>query len=324
VSCVLGIESSCDETGVAVVQDGRRILSNEIASQANVHARYGGVVPEIASRQHILCISHLTERAMDEAASEIDAVAATVGPGLMGSLLVGVGFARALAYARDLPFVPVHHIEGHIFSVFLAEEPPTFPFLTLVVSGGHTSLVWCKEPHRYEILGNTRDDAVGESFDKVARLLGLPYPGGPSIEQAAKDGDPQAIAFPRAMTGDAGLDFSYSGLKTAVLYELRKNDHAAADVAASFQAAAVETLVLKTGQAIEQTGAPRLVVAGGVAANKLLREKLQAKAGVPVSLPPLGLCIDNGAMIAAAADSRLRHDVAYETTAEADPGLALC
>lgn len=324
MSCVLGIESSCDETGVAVVQDGRRILSNEIASQANVHARYGGVVPEIASRQHILCISHLTERAMDEAASEIDAVAATVGPGLMGSLLVGVGFARALAYARDLPFVPVHHIEGHIFSVFLAEEPPTFPFLTLVVSGGHTSLVWCKEPHRYEILGNTRDDAVGESFDKVARLLGLPYPGGPSIEQAAKDGDPQAIAFPRAMTGDAGLDFSYSGLKTAVLYELRKNDHAAADVAASFQAAAVETLVLKTGQAIEQTGAPRLVVAGGVAANKLLREKLQAKAGVPVSLPPLGLCIDNGAMIAAAADSRLRHDVAYETTAEADPGLALC
>jgi N6-L-threonylcarbamoyladenine synthase len=253
----------------------------------------------------------------------VDAVAVTIGPGLMGSLLVGVSFAKALAYTWRVPFIPVHHIEGHIYSVFLCDAPPEFPFLALVVSGGHTCLIECDVPHHYRLLGTTRDDAVGECFDKVARLLELPYPGGPSIQKAAEHGNPKAIRFPRALAGSGQLEFSYSGLKTAVLYELRKTTASVADVAASFQAAAIDVLVSKTKLAIEQTGAVRLVLAGGVAANRQLRGRLEAELDVPVHMPPLALCIDNGAMIAAAGDSRLKHGLAGTWRATPDPNLPL-
>jgi len=323
---VLGIETSCDETGVAVVEDGRNILANEVASQVTVHAPYGGVVPELASRQHIECISQLLDRALDKAPGSIDAVAATCGPGLMGSLLVGVNFARTLAFAWQVPYVPVHHLEGHIFSALLDPVPPNahpFPLLALLVSGGHTCLVWSRAPHRYEILGTTRDDAVGECFDKVARLLHLPYPGGPSIQQAAEGGNPQAVAFPRAMTQTDSLDFSYSGLKTAVLYELRDSSASVTDIAASFQAAAIDALVIKTKRALQQTKAESLVVAGGVAANRLLRARLVNELEADVILPSIPLCLDNGAMIAAAAHSRLATGKESPFTSVASPNLPL-
>ena len=328
MSTILGIETSCDETGVAVVREGRKILSNLVASQVALHAPFGGVVPEIASRQHTRCISQLTQQALRGA--DMDAVAATCGPGLMGSLLVGANFAKALAYAWRCPFIPIHHLEGHIYSVFLTADPPEFPFLALVVSGGHTCLIWCSRPHRYEVLGTTRDDAVGECFDKVARLLGLPYPGGPSIQGASEQGDPHAFAFPRAMAHSDSLEFSFSGLKTAVLYTLRDSgrpptDSASwqADLAASFQYAAVQTLVMKTKQAIGKTGAKRLVLAGGVAANRLLRQQLDSELDVAVYMPPLALCLDNGAMIAAAAYSRLAHGFTGDLRTTPAPNLPL-
>lgn len=304
---ILGIETSCDETGIAVVEDGRRILANEVASQVAIHARFGGVVPEIASRQHTRCISQLTQVVLESTGGPPDAVAATVAPGLMGSLLVGVNFAKALSYAWKVPFVPVHHLEGHIFSALLTDDAPDWPFLALIVSGGHTQLVWCAKPHEYHTLGATRDDAVGECFDKVARLLDLPYPGGPSIQKAAEGGDPHAYAFPRAMAKVDSLDFSYSGLKTAVLYQVRDGGGNTPDLAASFQYAAVDILILKTRLAVSRTGAKHVVVAGGVAANKLLRERMAQDLDVPVTVPPFALCVDNGAMIAAAGASRLAH-----------------
>ena len=348
---VLGIETSCDETGIAIVAEDNgalRIVDSEVASQAPVHAVYGGVVPEIASRQHTQCVSQLTERVLEkagaekgrfsEAAPNVDAVAATIGPGLMGSLMVGVGFAKALAYTWRVPFIPVHHLEGHIFSVFLndpkgrfseAAPEPEFPFLALVVSGGHTCIISCDEPHKYAILGTTRDDAVGECFDKVARLLKLPYPGGPSIQKAAERGDPSAVRFPRGLAGSGRLEFSYSGLKTAVFYEIRKrpeilgDEMAVADVAASFQHAAVDALISKTRLALERTGANRLVVAGGVAANRLLRERLNTELNVQVHMPPMSLCIDNGAMIAAAGLSRLKHGLIGDFRVTPNPNLPL-
>ncbi len=336
MSVVLGIETSCDETGIAVLRDGHEVLSNEVASQIDIHREFGGVVPEIASRQHTRVISQLTERAYEQAkaaaggALQVDAIAATQGPGLMGSLLVGLCFGKALAYGWGVPFVPVHHIEGHLFSAMLGGPDggtarAEFPFLALVVSGGHTQLIRCPEPHRYEILGSTRDDAVGESFDKVARLLGLPYPGGPSIEQAARDGDPQAFAFPRAMAKSDSLEFSYSGLKTAVLYALRDCDDTpnGADLAASFQAAAVDVLLIKTKKALRQTGLSRLVVAGGVAANRLLRERLTQELDAQVVLPPFEYCVDNGAMIAAAGASRLAHGYTGGLDTTPNPSLPL-
>ncbi len=315
MSLVLGIETSCDETGAAIVAEGYRIVAARLASQTDLHARFGGVVPEMASREHLRCISQLTEDVIDAAQKDIDAVAATNGPGLMGSLLVGVNFAKAIAYGRQIPFIPVNHIEGHLFSVFLDNDnPPELPFLALVVSGGHTCLIQCNTPHEYTILGKTRDDAVGESFDKVARLLGLAYPGGPSIERAAEKGDPRAVEFPRGMAGKDNLEFSYSGLKTAVLYELRNRnlntdgqnlpEQLVADLAASFQFAAVDALLIKTKRAVAQTRAERLVLAGGVAANRLLRDRLVDELAIPVFMPPIALCVDNGAMIAAAGMSR--------------------
>lgn len=324
MSLILGIETSCDETGIALVEDGRRVLANEIFSQVDIHKAFGGVVPEIASRQHTTSISQLTDLVMREAPRPVDAIAATAGPGLMGSLLVGLSFGKGLAMAWGVPLVPVHHLEGHIFSAFLGDNPPEFPFLTLIVSGGHTMLIWCEHPHQYRLLGTTRDDAVGESFDKVARLLALPYPGGPSIQKAAADGDPAAFDLPRAMAGKDTLDFSYSGLKTAVLYALRdETTPNLADMAASFQDAAIDILITKTKQAIRKTRAKSLVVAGGVAANKLLRERLEQDIPISVSVPPFAYCLDNGAMIAAAGDSLLAHGHVGDFQTNANPGLAL-
>lgn len=324
MSRVLAIETSCDETGVAVVEDGCRIVTNELASQIDVHAAFGGVVPEIASRRHTEVISQMAQRALDAAGEEIDAVAVTAGPGLMGSLLVGVCFAKAFAHTRDLPLIPVHHIEGHLFSPFLEGQPPAFPALALIVSGGHTQLVYCRAAHDYQLLGATRDDAVGESFDKVARLLGLPYPGGPSIQRTAANGNPDAFKFPRSMAHSHDLDFSYSGLKTAVLYTLRDNPSAnPADLAASFQAAAIDILVTKTKIALERTNAPRLLVVGGVAANRLLRDRLTAEMPVPVLIPPFALCTDNAAMIGAAGHSRWIHGHVGDLRLTPNPGLFL-
>jgi len=324
MSLILGIETSCDETGIALVEDGRHVIANELFSQVDIHKVFGGVVPEIASRQHTTSISQLTQVVMEKAPRPVDAVAATAGPGLMGSLLVGLSFAKGLSMAWGVPLVPVHHLEGHIFSAFLGDNPPVFPFLTLIVSGGHTMLVWCEKPHDYRIVGTTRDDAVGESFDKVARLLALPYPGGPSIQRAAETGDPRAYAFPRAMAGKDTLDFSYSGLKTAVLYAIREEaEPHVANIAASFQDAAIDILITKSKQAIKKTGAKSMVVAGGVAANKLLRERLERDIPVPVSVPPFAYCLDNGAMIAAAADSLLAHGRTGDMRTNANPGLAL-
>lgn len=323
MTCVLGIETSCDETGVAIVR-GQRILANVVASQIELHAEFGGVVPEIASRQHLACISQLVQAAIDQTSEIIDAVAVTIGPGLMGSLLVGASFAKGFAFSRGLPFIPVHHIEGHIFSAFLDRDAmPEYPFLSLVVSGGHTCLFDCSAPHRYTTLGTTRDDAVGESFDKVARLLGLSYPGGPSIQKAAVEGNPKAIRFPRGLAASNSLEFSYSGLKTAVLYELRKKRWPVADVAASFQDAAIDTLVIKTKQAVQQTQPCMLVLAGGVAANHLLRDRLTSELDLPVLMPSIPLCVDNGAMIALAGLSCFEHGRQGNFCAAPNPGLLL-
>lgn len=321
---VLGIETSCDETGAAVVEDGCRVVVNLVASQVPLHAKYGGVVPEIASRRHTEVIYPMIAEALDRVGGAVDVVAATSGPGLMGSLLVGVNFGKALAYARRLPFVPVHHIEGHLFSAFLEGTPPEFPFLALIVSGGHTQLFLCRAAHDYVLLGSTRDDAVGEAFDKVARLLGLPYPGGPSIQKEAESGDTAAYDFPRAMAHGDSLEFSYSGLKTAVLYEVKRNPGARrADVAASFQEAAVDALLVKTKTALRETRAPRLVVAGGVAANKRLRARLQQEIDVPVLLPRMEFCVDNAAMIAAAGHWRFVHGYKGTLRTTPDPDLRL-
>ncbi|HOE66690.1 MAG TPA: tRNA (adenosine(37)-N6)-threonylcarbamoyltransferase complex transferase subunit TsaD [Candidatus Hydrogenedentes bacterium] len=323
MSRILGIETSCDETGVAVIEDGRRMIVNLVASQVDIHARFGGVVPEIASRQHTHCIGQLTREALAEAGDRPDAVAVTQGPGLMGSLLVGVNFAKALAYAWRVPLVPVHHIEGHIFSAFLGQDPPDFPFLALVVSGGHTCLIDSPRPHEYIVLGATRDDAIGECFDKVARLLGLSYPGGPSIQKEAEGGDPLAYDFPRGLAKSDTLEFSYSGLKTAALYAWRKGGVNVQDLAASFQHAAVDTLLIKTRIALAQTRARRLVLAGGVAANRLLRDRLRAELDVDLFMPPLSLCVDNGAMIAAAGHSRWLHGGAGSMRVTPFPNMPL-
>lgn len=334
MSVILAIESSCDETGVAVVRDGREVLCNALATQIDLHKAFGGVVPELASRQHTRVITQLVEQAVQEAGLNVpgrppagdlklDAIAATNGPGLMGALLVGSCFARSLALAWQLPFIPVQHIEGHLFSAFLGDPPPEFPFLALVVSGGHTQLINCRAAHDYEILATTRDDAVGESFDKVARLLNLPYPGGPSIQRAAEGGNPNAYDLPRSMRGKDTMAFSYSGLKTAVLYTLQAGDANTADLAASFQEAAIDILVIKTRQVLKQTGLNRLVLAGGVAANRLLRERLSELPGISVHMPPFAYCMDNAAMIASAADSLLAHGRTSGLDTVPDPSLPL-
>jgi len=320
---ILAIETSCDETGVAVVEDGRRIRANVVASQL-VHQDTGGIVPEVAAREHLRAIDALTEQALRDAGrglKEIDAVAATVGPGLIGCLLVGANYARGLALAAGLPFVGVNHLEGHVYANWLYEvagaEPPAdpppepqIPAVVLIVSGAHSDLVLMEGHRRFRPLGRTIDDAAGEAFDKVARLLGLGFPGGPLVERAAKDGDPNAFPLPRAVLADR-YDFSFSGLKTAVLRRVReleaKGPVPVADVAASFQKAITEILAEKTARAAAEHAVETVLLGGGVAANLALRAEIAKRIGHPLRVPPPRLCTDNGAMIGAAAFFVLRH-----------------
>ncbi|MCL2189068.1 MAG: tRNA (adenosine(37)-N6)-threonylcarbamoyltransferase complex transferase subunit TsaD [Defluviitaleaceae bacterium] len=300
---ILGIETSCDETSAAVVKDGRRILSNIIASQTEVHAPFGGVVPELAARRHIEAIGYITEQALSRAGillEAVDAFAVANGPGLVGALLVGVNYAKGLAFAQGKPLVGVHHIEGHVCAN-LFENDLAPPFLSLVVSGGHTILIEVRDYNVYHVLGGTMDDAAGEAFDKVARLLGLPFPGGPQVDKLAQQGNPHSIAFPRAKVGE--FSFSFSGLKTAVMQYLAKNKNFnAADVAASFQQAVVEVLAEKTIHAAQKFGYNAVALAGGVACNRALRaqfENVCTSANLQLHMPTPVLCTDNAAMIAA-------------------------
>ena len=305
----LGIETSCDETSAAVLRGTRELLSCVIATQIPIHQKYGGVVPEIASRNHILSILPVVEQAFDEAGtalSEIDQVAVTYGPGLVGALLVGVSAAKSLAFSLNVPLIGVNHLEGHIFANFLAHTELTPPFMALVVSGGHTALVDVADYETFRLMGRTRDDAAGEAFDKVARVMGLPYPGGPEIDRLAREGDPAAIDFPRALAQEGNYEFSFSGLKSAVLNYInseKMKGHALhkADIAASFQSAVVEVLVYKAFEAIREAGRDTLVLAGGVAANRSLERRLRETAeaeGIRYLYPPARLCTDNAAMIA--------------------------
>jgi N6-L-threonylcarbamoyladenine synthase len=319
---VLGIESSCDETGVALVKaQGTgvpRLLAHALHSQIDMHRAYGGVVPELASRDHIRRVLPLTRGVLREAGCGVDAidlVAYTRGPGLAGALLVGAGVACALGAALEKPVLPVHHLEGHLLSPFLSADPPAFPFVALLVSGGHTQLMRVEGVGRYELLGETIDDAAGEAFDKSAKLLGLPYPGGPALSKLAEGGDPAAFKLPRPLLHSGDLDFSFAGLKTAVLTQVRKlgptldTAQVRADLAASTQAAIVEVLVKKSLAALDASGLKRLVVAGGVGANRALRFQLDAacaRRGVRAHYPELHLCTDNGAMIALAAALRVQ------------------
>jgi len=299
---ILGIETSCDDTCAALVTADGEIASNVIASQGLLHARYGGVVPEIASRRHLELVDAVIADALERAGAgldELETVAVTQGPGLIGALLVGLSSAKALAATRRLPLVPVDHLHGHVTASTLGPDGIEPPYLCLVASGGHTFLARVDEPASYEVLGQTLDDAAGEAFDKGARLLGLGYPGGPELDRLAREGDPEAFAFPRSAPGE--LDFSFSGLKTALLYRLRDEPGAdRADLAASYQRAIVEALTARTEAALEREGLERLAIGGGVAANSELRSAV-AKLGVPVWVPPTELCTDNAAMIAGAA-----------------------
>ncbi len=326
---VLGIETSCDETAAALVMGGYDVVSSAVSTQIDLHAQYGGVVPEIASRAHLDLLNPMIARAIVEAGvseERIDAVACTVGPGLIGALLVGVSAAKALALTWGVPFVGVNHMEAHLYAAFLEDPTLEFPLVVMLVSGGHTMLVEMQDHGQYRLLGQTIDDAAGEAFDKVARFLGLGYPGGPAIDREAQFGDPEAIKFPRAMLND-GLDFSFSGLKTSVMNYVRKNpDVSATDVSASFQAAVVDVLVTKARRAAEQVGARGLVLGGGVAANSLLRERFLTvctDVGIRGFLPSRAMCTDNAAMIAAAGWHRLRSDGPTSLDAGAYPNLRL-
>jgi N6-L-threonylcarbamoyladenine synthase len=342
---ILAIETSCDETAAAVVVDGRHILSNVVASQVDLHAQYGGVFPEIASRAHIEAIVPVTERALQEAhlgLDDLDAIAVTYGPGLSGSLLVGVNAAKGLALGRDLPLIGVNHLEAHIYAHWLGVEgeaspPPVggadgeakleFPLLALIVSGGHSELILMRDHGQYEYLGGTLDDAAGEAFDKVGRLLGLSYPGGPEIQRASQDGNPAAFSFPRAWLEDS-YDFSFSGLKTAMLREVQgyadpPQGRLLANLAASFQAAVVDVLSAKTARAAEEFGATAVLLCGGVSANRSLRITTAQRVHVPVYYPPPILCTDNAAMVGACA---YRHFIAGERAGwnlDVIPGLRL-
>ncbi len=326
---VLGIETSCDETAAAVVAAGTEVRSSVVSSQIDLHARFGGVVPEIASRAHVELLTPVVAEALVESGVEgpdVDAVAATYGPGLVGSLLVGLAGAKALALAWDVPFVGVNHLEAHLYSPFLEDPALEPPLVALLVSGGHTMLVAMEDHGRYRILGSTVDDAAGEAFDKVARFLGLGYPGGPAIDRLAITGDPTAIAFPRAMSG-ASLDFSFSGLKTAVVTYVRAHpDVATEDVAASFQQAVVDVLVDKTRRAAREAGVHTVCLGGGVAANSSLREQFLdacVEDGLAGFLPSRSMCTDNAAMVAAAGWWRLQSDGPTPLDAGAEPNLRL-
>ena len=330
---ILGIETSCDETAAAVLyhEDGKplTVLSSVVSSQVDLHARYGGVVPEIASRAHVELLTPVIAQALVEAGIDdrsLDAVAATVGPGLVGSLLVGVSTAKTLALVWDVPFVGVNHLEAHLYAAFLEEPGLELPAVVLLVSGGHTMLVTMTGHGEYRVLGSTIDDAAGEAFDKVARYLGLGYPGGPAVDRLAMEGDPTAIRFPRAILED-GYDFSFSGLKTAVVNYVRKHpDVSTADVCASFQDAVVDVLVTKARRAAREFGASAMCLGGGVAANSQLRERFLdvcVDDGLHGFLPSRAMCTDNAAMVAAAGFWRLRHDGPTPLDAGAHPNLGL-
>jgi N6-L-threonylcarbamoyladenine synthase len=328
---ILGIESSCDETAAAIVINGREIAANVVASQIESHKRFGGVVPEIASRHHVEQITIVLEEVLKQAnmtMADIDAIAVTEGPGLVGALLIGVNAAKALAFAHNKPLVPVHHIAGHIYANRLVTELK-FPLLALVVSGGHTELVYMKEHGHFEVIGETRDDAAGEAYDKVARVLNMPYPGGPHIDRLAHEGSP-VIDLPRAWLEEGSYDFSFSGLKSAVINtvhnaEQRGETIAPEDLAASFQESVVEVLVTKTEKAVEEYRVKQVIVAGGVAANKGLRSALEKafadNAEVELVIPPLSLCTDNAAMIAAAGSVMFEKGIRAELSLNANPGL---
>ncbi len=340
MTTILGIESSCDETAAAVVTDGKVIASNIIASQIDLHAKYGGVFPEIASRAHIEVIGHVVESAIADAGvniKKIDAIAVTRGPGLVGSLLVGINYAKGLALALDKPLLGINHLEGHVYSLWLteAQREIVFPVLVLIVSGGHTELLLMTGHGEYTRLGGTLDDAAGEAFDKVGRMLGLPFPGGPNIERVALQGNATAFDFPRAKT-DSSYDFSFSGLKTAVKREatvastrqgdkdpVLRADVSVKDVAASFQKALVGTLVEKTARAAKEYKATEILMAGGVSANQALRQAMRAQTELPVRYPPLNLCTDNAAMIAAAGCFRYEAGLRDDLDMDVKPMWAL-
>jgi tRNA N6-adenosine threonylcarbamoyltransferase len=331
---VLGIETSCDETAVAVVEDGRTVLSNLISSQTHLHERFGGVVPEVASRAHLENINPLMTLALTEAGiwfDKVDGVAVTVGPGLVGALLVGLAAAKSVAYALDVPFVGVNHLEGHIYANFLGRDPLAEPYVAFLVSGGHTMLVYVAEPHVYQLLGQTLDDAAGEAFDKIARFMGLGFPGGPALDALSRTGNPLAIRFPRALSERGSFDFSLSGLKTAVVRHV-KAERAAGhkvvpeDLAASFQEAIVEVEVDKTIAAAKEKGVSKVLMGGGVVANTRLRSLMTGRAaeeGLELLIPPPELCTDNAAMIATAGYHRLRIGERTDLEVGADPSLPL-
>jgi len=331
---ILGIETSCDETSAAVVKNGRHIMSNIISSQIDLHKKYGGVVPEIASRKHVELILPVINQALEEAgikADQVDAIGVTYGPGLVGALLVGLSAAKGLAYALDKPLIGVHHIEGHISANYLEYKELEPPFICLVVSGGHSEIVHVKDYGSFETLGQTRDDAAGEAFDKIARALGLGYPGGPLIDKAARSGNSRAVNFPRVHFNDGSLDFSFSGLKTAVLNYLntleQKNEKfSVEDVSASFQQAVIDILVENTIKAAKSTGIKKIALAGGVAANSLLRAQMKAAAnenGLNMFYPSPVLCTDNAAMIACAAYYEFIRGNVSDLALNAVPGLRL-
>ena len=340
---VLGIESSCDETAAAVIEDGRRVLSDVVSSQIAVHARYGGVVPELASRQHLLAIGPVLESALSEAEvtlDDLDAIAVTYGPGLVGSLVVGVNAAKAVAFARGLALVGVHHIEGHIYAAWIEHEPdvdPGFPLIVLIASGAHTDLVLMRGHGDYEVLGRTRDDAAGEAFDKAGRMLGLGYPGGPAIQRAA-EGVETSIVLPRAWLGDS-LEFSFSGLKTALLHKAQDlgvyssstngpppggpDPGIVAELASAFQTAVVDVIATKAAEAVRRHGAKGLVLGGGVSANALLRRECAARSPVPVIIPAPAHCTDNAAMIGVAGSYALDRGITHGLELDAVPSLPL-
>ncbi len=331
---LLAIESSCDETAAAVVRNGRYVLSDIISSQVPIHIKYGGVVPEIASRKHIEAITGCVDDALKEAGvtmMDLDGIAVTYGPGLVGALLVGVGFAKSLAFASGLPLVGVHHIDGHISANYIEDKELEPPFVCLVASGGHSNLVYVRDHGVYDILGQTRDDAAGEAFDKVSRALGLGYPGGPAVDRAARDGDPEAYVFPRAKIPDASYDFSFSGLKSAVLNQINHAEMVGeelrvADIAASFEKAVVDVLVEHTVRAADETGAKVVSIAGGVAANTRLRERMGEacrERGLKYVHPSLRLCTDNAAMIGAAGYYRFIAGARSGLDLNAEPNLPL-
>ena len=334
---VMGIETSCDETAVAVVEDGQRILSNTIASQVELHAQYGGVYPEMASRAHIKAMVPVAKRALRQAHldwQDLTAIAVTYGPGLPGSLLVGLNFAKGVALGRSLPLVPVNHLEGHLYAHWLQTEEDgaangnlAFPLLVLIVSGGHTELILVHDHGQYDYLGGTLDDAAGEAFDKVARMLDLGYPGGPALEKAAQRGNPRAFDLPRAWLSGT-YNFSFSGLKTAVMRTLKRqrkpySQRLSVDMAASFQASVAEVLAEKTVQAADEFNVTSILLSGGVSANQALRMAVRARVTIPVYTLPLVLCTDNGAMIAAAGTRRYQNGQRATWDLDIEPGLRL-